>query len=634
MLSCLGSTKTPSTSTSTSTNDLVMVEEEDKKYWEIGATLHKPMARPLTEELREAMERNTHPAGESQEELGMGVFTTRDWRRAWNTYQSPPEDPQLIDSDTGYAKYVIDDIDGEIPDDLVGVLYRNGPGRFGWNGDRVQHVLDADGLILQITFPPPDLCNTNDNTDDGKRQVMFQSRFVVTKEMVEEQKADKFLYRGTFGTAPTSDILSDNPRRGLNEDPWEAPWWSKMLANAMKVNIKNSANTQIISFGGKVLALFEAGLPHLIDPDTLETLGEDDLDGTLPQGLPVKMSSNDDANNDMPVPDFLGGSAHTAHPNICPDTGNLVGWSWSQLVDQAALEVTFVEWNATDFTKIASSTHAIQGCQLAPHDMALTTDAILLKVNSLSMNTGLFLSGMKGPAASLAMDGRAPAYVHVFPRPTMDATTKQFEPFVVEVPACFSIHFSHAYHDDKTGNIISMFSGWPPSDSKDFLGAWGGFAPVFSQIPPTFLWRMEICTKTKTCVDLTVAPGSHNVCIEHPLVHPNFNTKKAMNVYCTASNVIGDSTAPCGYCKLLVEDGSSTKLKQGEKNTDVDVFWFGSRCFVGEPLIVPKINGNLDDETDAYLLGMVKDSVKDRTGVAIFDLKDRDLKDGPIAMLW
>eukprot|EP00979_Chaetoceros_neogracilis_P016788 scaffold9434_cov267-Chaetoceros_neogracile.AAC.1 len=118
---------------------------------------------------------------------------------------------------------------------------------------------------------------------------------------------------------------------------------AKVAGNAFKTNIKNSANTQVISFGGKVLALFEAGLPYRLDPETLETLGEDTMGGILPKGkLPVKMSCG------VPeeyTPSFIGGAAHTAHPNICPDTGNLVGWHWSQLVDKKSLEATFTEWS-------------------------------------------------------------------------------------------------------------------------------------------------------------------------------------------------------------------------------------------------------------------------------------------------
>jgi carotenoid cleavage dioxygenase-like enzyme len=295
-----------------------------------------------------------------------------------------------------------------------------------------------------------------------------------------------------------------------------------------------------------------------------------------------------------------------------------------------SLEVTFTEWSQCDFSPVASKTFEVPNCSLAPHDMALTENCIVLKINALEMNQIQFLLNLKGPAGSLSMDGRKDVKAWIFPRPT---ARDQFEPFYVEVPACFSIHFSHGYEDESTGNIVTFFSGWPPSDSADFLGAWGGFAPDFPRIPPTFLWRMEIDPKEKRTVSLDIAPGCQNVCTEHMLVHPNFITRKCQNVYGTASNIVGDSTPPNGYGKLKVESGSTAKLKEGEPNEDIDSYWFGTRYFVTEPLIVPKDGGDPENEDEAYLLGMVRDAAKKKNFLTIFDL-ERDLKEGPLAKIW
>ena len=67
---------------------------------------------------------------------------------------------------------------------------------------------------------------------------------------------------------------------------------------------------------------------------------------------------------------------------------------------------------------------------------------------------------ISGPAECLGMDGLEPVRAFVFPRPTLsEDEKKEFVPFIVnDIPACFSIHFSHGYEDDKTGNIVSYFS--------------------------------------------------------------------------------------------------------------------------------------------------------------------------------
>jgi carotenoid cleavage dioxygenase-like enzyme len=263
--------------------------------------------------------------------------------------------------------------------------------------------------------------------------------------------------------------------------------------------------------------------------------------------------------------------------------------------------------------------------------MAMSDNYVMLKFNALKNDQQQeLLFGIKSPGESITMDGQAPATAWFFPRPT---SKNQFEPFSVEVPPCFSVHFSHSYEDPDTGNFVTYFAGWPPSDRTDLLGAWSGYCPKFRDIPPTFLWRLEVDVNMRKTVSLNVAPGSANACLEFPMVHPSVGTSKAENVYALVSNVIGDSTAPNGYCRLEVEKGSREALPTGTKNEDIDAYWFGSRYFTGEPLIVPKKGGDLKDEKDAYLIGMVKDSAEDRSFLAVFDLQ-RELKEGPVCKVW
>ena len=68
-------------------------------------------------------------------------------------------------------------VDGEIPRDLNGSLYRNGPGLFERGALRKPHLLDGDGLVQRLSFA------------DGK--VRYQNAFVRTAKFVEEE-ADAF----------------------------------------------------------------------------------------------------------------------------------------------------------------------------------------------------------------------------------------------------------------------------------------------------------------------------------------------------------------------------------------------------------------------------------------------------------
>jgi all-trans-8'-apo-beta-carotenal 15,15'-oxygenase len=135
--------------------------------------------------------------------------------------------------------YWIDDVEGQIPQELHGTLFRNGSGLLDIKGQRIHHPFDGDGMISRITF------------SNGRAH--FRNRFVRTQEYLEEQKAGKILYRGVFGTQKPGG-------------------W---LANALDFKLKNIANTNVIYWGGKLLALWEAAEPYRLDPYTLETLGKE-----------------------------------------------------------------------------------------------------------------------------------------------------------------------------------------------------------------------------------------------------------------------------------------------------------------------------------------------------------------------
>jgi carotenoid cleavage dioxygenase-like enzyme len=126
---------------------------------------------------------------------------------------------------------------GEIPDDLNGTYYRNGPnpayepaGRYHW--------FDGDGMIHAIRL------------QDGR--AFYRNRYVQSDGLREERGAGKALYTGLLDISPS-----------------EAPVF------------KNTGNTNIVFHAGKLLALMEAALPTQMAPCSLETIGVYDFDGRL-----------------------------------------------------------------------------------------------------------------------------------------------------------------------------------------------------------------------------------------------------------------------------------------------------------------------------------------------------------------
>ena len=130
-------------------------------------------------------------------------------------------------------------VEGEIPRELNGTYYRNGPnpafepkGRYHW--------FDGDGMIHAVTL------------GDGKAR--YRNRYVMSKGLAEEMAAGRAVYGG---------ILD------IGKEMTEAP------------QFKNTGNTNIVVHAGKLLALMEGALPTQLQVGTLATLGEYDFAGKL-----------------------------------------------------------------------------------------------------------------------------------------------------------------------------------------------------------------------------------------------------------------------------------------------------------------------------------------------------------------
>ncbi|MBD3880432.1 carotenoid oxygenase family protein [Phormidium tenue FACHB-886] len=162
---------------------------------------------------------------------------SRTYQRAWAKALSKPA--------REFGSTPLPVLSGAVPAGLRGTLYRNGPGRLERGGSPVGHWFDGDGAILAVHF-----------TDDGATGVY---RYVKTAGYVAESAANEFLY-GNYGTKPPLPI-------------WQ--YWLNLLTHTE--TLKNTANTSVLALPDKLLALWEAGNPHALDLQTLDTLGVDSL---------------------------------------------------------------------------------------------------------------------------------------------------------------------------------------------------------------------------------------------------------------------------------------------------------------------------------------------------------------------
>ncbi len=138
--------------------------------------------------------------------------------------------------------YIIEEMEGELPDFIRGTYYLNGPAKFSRSTLQYRHWLDGDGMVCALRFEPA--C------------VHFTNRFVRSTKFVAEEEANAPLFR-TFGTSFDADQM----KRGIV--------------------LESPVNVSVYAYNGSVLAFGEQGLPWELDPVSLETKGPYTFNGRL-----------------------------------------------------------------------------------------------------------------------------------------------------------------------------------------------------------------------------------------------------------------------------------------------------------------------------------------------------------------
>jgi carotenoid cleavage dioxygenase-like enzyme len=159
---------------------------------------------------------------------------------------------------------------GNIPSSLLqsnSSLLRVGPGLF--YGDKM-HAVDGDGLITKIDFHKASNAAAA-TTTRTEITVTATQKFVETKGFLQDFKLQDFpSQKGACGTWTQDRSLRKN-----------IPLIGMLTGSLASIQFKNVANTNILWWENKLLALWEGGKPTSIDPVTLKTMGEEDFGGNI-----------------------------------------------------------------------------------------------------------------------------------------------------------------------------------------------------------------------------------------------------------------------------------------------------------------------------------------------------------------
>jgi carotenoid cleavage dioxygenase len=171
----------------------------------------------------------------------------------------------------------------------------------------------------------------------------------------------------------------------------------------------SKANTHVLKHGGKILALEEGSFPYVLD-DELETVGWTDYDGKLT-------------------------SAFSAHPKICPVTGEMLSFGYGQF------EPYLVYLRVSPDGKLVQSEEITVTGPTMMHDFAVSEKHALF----LDLPVVFSLEDALKGTMPFRWSDDYPARIGVMPRTGGNADVKWFD-----VEPCYIFHTLNAWDEGNT----------------------------------------------------------------------------------------------------------------------------------------------------------------------------------------
>jgi all-trans-8'-apo-beta-carotenal 15,15'-oxygenase len=546
---------------------------------------------------------------------------------------------------------------GKLPMALLGgTLYKNGPANFERGGVKYAHWLDGDGYVTALHF-----------TQSG--EAVWSGRYVRTTAFDQEMAADAVLYRTTFGTQRPGGPL----------------------ANAFDVRLKSPANTNLLPFGDALLALWEAGPPYELDPQTLAYKGTSSLGGRL--RLSGEGTSDFKGHGALPgttsvrwLDEALEAAglltdACSAHPREDePDRRATIAWSWRQrLVGSPAIEIalhTLPHDESSASTTVPSSPPPpvralLDDVAFAPHDMALSRTYALFVTSPTAVDLLPYLLGLRGPAECTHFVRGTPmpgSKIHLVRRTVGEGASGAI---VVDIGRAFHpVHHANAWEEGgdaleeeaatarsdpitpkgqrqeqeprqgqeqtptrrQTVRLIS--SCWPPEaverlsqQGSSLLGSW-------ADLVSGDFSKVPMTNLVRFSVDLeTRRVTEHTVLasgvqLDHPRVHPRWATRRTRFVFGT----LGRRDNGGVMDSEPVPPQSFGCVDVSGEGALVDAWFAGERRLVDEATLIPMSTADgLQEDVDeraVWLLAPVFDGATRRTSYVVLD--GRALARGPV----
>lgn len=424
---------------------------------------------------------------------------------------------------------------GSLPEALAGALYRVGPNPQYDPRDEFYHWFAGDGMVHAFYF------------EGGK--VAYKNRWMRTPKWELENRAGKALF-GTFGNPATSDPAAIGHSTG-------------------------TANTNVVSHGGRLFALEESHQPFEFDPLTLESKGYRSFDGVI-------------------------SSRFTAHPKADPHTGELHFFAYSA----GGPGTTEMHYGILDkqckVTRL-DAFHAPYASMV--HDFVATSAHVLFPIMPLTSSMD---RAMRGKPLFAWENDRA-VHIGLLPKGSDMAAMRW-----LETDACHVFHFMNAW--ESGGRITAyaleaeMAPGMPYADGRP--GDPGKSAARLSR------WTIDLDSQSET-IERTIID---DLPAEFPAIDERY--AGCRNRYgwfiCHADGKTRDEAENSLYGTLTCHD-FTTGGRQRFSLPEGDV--------MSEPVFAPRHAAA--EEGDGWILMTAWRRIEQRSDLLVFNATD--IAAGPIA---
>jgi carotenoid cleavage dioxygenase-like enzyme len=424
-------------------------------------------------------------------------------------------------------------VEGKIPADLAGLFYRNGPEPLYPTREGDYHWFDGDGMVYVFHF------------EDGR--VSMRNRWVKTEKFLMERAAGKRLF-GMFGNPMTADPSTHGKRY-------------------------NTANTNIIVHGGKLLALMEGAPAVALDPRSLDTIGEEHYGGHIT-------------------------TTFSAHPKIDHATGEMVNIGAMINGAMGAPEIRY---------DIITAEGHVRKSEIIPvphmslmHTFFLTENWVVFPVIPIDTNLQRFMGG--GPMTAWVND--RPTKIAIMPREGTAADVRWFE-----------YDPRHMFHElnvwEEDGKIVADVAA--ANGTALFPDEMGVRKTHGDTQQSLRRWVIDPNANTAAIKETTLNDRD----IQFPRPDDRLMTRKSRQSFANINLNSRDGRV----------EGMDAVLRFDTESGTEDYYHFGAGASAGELVFAPRIGST--GEGDGYAMTIVHRANSPTSELAIFAAGD--IAAGPIA---